>query len=61
MRERDLLYSLNHPNIINLLQNFKDDDDLYFVFEHQVNGTLDELMRACNQSLGEDLVKIYMA
>ena len=23
MRERDLLYSLRHPNIINLLQTFK--------------------------------------
>ena len=34
---------------------------MYFVFEHALDGTLDELLRGCKYKIGEDLVKIYMA
>ena len=41
LREKEILNSIRHFNIIQLLTTFKDDEHLYFVFELGVNGTLD--------------------
>mmetsp|Transcript_41780 Transcript_41780/g.63802 ORF Transcript_41780/g.63802 Transcript_41780/m.63802 type:complete len:141 (+) Transcript_41780:194-616(+) len=63
MREKDLLDSLRfkHANIINLLSTFKDENNLYFVFEQAPNGSLDELIRNCRGQLGEPITKILFA
>lgn len=47
LREKELLDALRfrNTNIINLLATFKDPNNLYFVFEHAPNGSLDELIR----------------
>lgn len=47
MRERNLMNELNHPNIVNLLCTFKDDVNLYFIFEVAINGNLDQLVKKC--------------
>ena len=61
-REKDLLNSLQHPTIIKLLKTFKDSDNLYFVFEHAINGTLDDFVKlTCKNKVGEELVKILFA
>lgn len=60
-REKELLNSLEHPTIIKLLKTFKDDQQLYFVFEHASNGTLDDFVKTCKNRIGEDLVKIQFA
>ena len=41
LREKEILNSLKHFNIIELFTTFKDDEQLYFVFEIGQNGTLD--------------------
>ena len=61
IRERDLLLSLNHNNIIKLIATFQDDENLFFVFEHADNGMLEVLIKMCKCRLGEDLIKIYMS
>mmetsp|Transcript_1656 Transcript_1656/g.2927 ORF Transcript_1656/g.2927 Transcript_1656/m.2927 type:complete len:301 (+) Transcript_1656:93-995(+) len=63
VREKCLLDSLRdkHFSIINLLSTFRDQTNLYFVFEHAPNGTLDELIRTCKGQLGEGIVKVYFA
>ncbi|KAM3128610.1 hypothetical protein pb186bvf_019307 [Paramecium bursaria] len=40
---RKILYRLNHPNIIKLLNHFEDDSYVYFVFDFYSNGTLRNL------------------
>lgn len=63
LREKELLDSLRfrHLNIINLLSTFKDSKNLYFVFEHAKNGTMDDLIRKCKGSIPENAVKILFA
>ena len=63
LREKDLLDHLRdkNPHIIKLCSTFKDDMNLYFVFEHAPNGSLDDLIRACRARVGEDIVKILFA
>ena len=61
MREKNLLYKLKHPNMIQLCANYMDDEYLYFVFEHCENKTLDDLIKLCKKRMGEDLIKIYAA
>lgn len=75
LREKDLLNSLQHTNIIQLISTFKvsqissifnsvlykDEENLYFVFEHAENGTLDDFVKQCKGRPGEDLVKVLMA
>lgn len=34
INEAKMLYELNHPNIIKLLNHFEDDDYIYFVFKY---------------------------
>lgn len=47
LRERNLMNELKHPNIVNLLCTFKDDVNLYFIFEVAINGNLDQLVKKC--------------
>ena len=61
MREKELLNTLKHENIIKLIATFQDDKNLFFVFEHAENGMLEDLIKMCKRRLGEDLIKIYMA
>ena len=63
LREKELLDSLRfrHLNIINLMSTFKDSKNLYFVFEHAKNGTLDDLIRKCKGYIPENAVKILFA
>ena len=61
MREKLILNTLKHPNIIELITTFQDENNLYFVFEHAENGMLEDLIKMCKRRLGEDLIKIYMA
>jgi len=63
LREKDLLDYLRNKNehIIKLCSTFKDETNLYFVFEHAPNGSLDDLIRACRNKLGEDIVRILFA
>ena len=52
---------MKHPNIIKILSTFKDEENLYFVFENAENGNLDEFVKFCRNKVGEDLVKILFA
>lgn len=40
MRERDILRTLDHPNIIKLLSTFQTPDELHYVMEYAENGEL---------------------
>jgi serine/threonine protein kinase len=61
LREKEILKALKHPTIIRLLKTFKDEENLYFIFEHAENGTLDDFIKFCHNKVGEDLVKILFA
>lgn len=61
LRERDLLLKLKHFNIIKVLSVFKDEQNLYFVFENAQNGTVDQLITKFKNKLGENLVKHLFA
>jgi len=61
LRERDLLLCLNHPNIIKMYSCFKDEHNLYFVFENAANGDLDRLIKRTQSKLSEDVVKLMFA
>lgn len=43
--EVDILYKLNHPNIIKLYTHFEDEESIYLVLEYADQGTLLDLMR----------------
>lgn len=59
-REKELLYELKHPNIIELIGTTKDLVNLYFVFECCKNGTLDDLIKKY-RGLPVDVVKVMFA
>lgn len=61
MREKELLTDLKHPNIIELYTTFKDDKNLYFVFEVGQNGTLDDLIKATRGKLTEPAIRVMFA
>jgi serine/threonine protein kinase len=61
LREKELLHDLKHPNIIQLFTTFKDDKNLYFVFEIGPNGTLDDLIKVLKGNITEEIVKIMFA
>lgn len=52
---------LKHPNIVQLITTFSDEEKLYFVFEHCENKTMDDLIKICNKRMGGELIKIYLA
>ena len=62
-REKVILTEVEEsPLAIKLLATFKDDDYLYFVFEHCQYGTLAEVCNSFeNQCLPLDMVKFYSA
>lgn len=60
IREKELLNSLKHTNIIQLFATFKDDDNLYFVMENGPNGSLDDLIKK-TKGIKEHVIKILMA
>ncbi|CDW77165.1 3-phosphoinositide-dependent protein kinase-1 [Stylonychia lemnae] len=69
-REKQLLTELQHPNIVKLVTTLKDEENLYFIFEHCPNGTLFDLIsKKCTEiviqfyieKLDERLVKYYTA
>jgi len=61
LREKELLHELKHPNIIQLFTTFKDDKNLYFVFEIGPNGTLDDLIKVLRESVDENVIRIMFA
>ena len=61
LREKNLLAELKHPNIIELYSTFKDDKNLYFVFEIGPNGTLDDLIKKMKGCMNEKIVQIMFA
>ena len=56
LREKEILNSLKHFNIIELFTTFKDDEQLYFVFEIGQNGTLDQLIKTLKRDLNEPII-----
>lgn len=44
MREKELLYEMDHPFIIKLLGTTQDEESLYFVFENCANSDLTALI-----------------
>ena len=43
------------------MHTFKTDENLYFIFEVALNGSLDELIYHCKGRVGEDIAKILFA
>lgn len=60
IREKELLNSLKHTNIIQLYATFKDAENLYFVMENGPNGSLDDLIKK-TKGIPEDIIKIMFA
>ena len=56
LREKNLLAELKHPNIIELYSTFKDEKNLYFVFEIGPNGTVDDLIKKMKGNLNEKMI-----
>ena len=61
LREKEILNSLKHFNIIELFTTFKDDEQLYFVFEIGQNGTLDQLIKTLKRDLNEPIIQLMFA
>jgi len=61
MREKKLMETLKHPNIVELKSTFQDEKNLYFVFEVARFGSLDKLVRKCQNSVGEHIVRLFFA
>ena len=61
LREKELLAELKHFNIIELYSTFKDNINLYFVFEIGPNGTLDDLIKKLRNNFSEKIIQIMFA
>lgn len=61
MREKKLMETLKHPNIVELKSTFQDEKNLYFVFEVARFGSLDKLVRKCQNNIGEHIVRLFFA
>jgi len=61
LREKELTVKLKHPSIVKLYNTFKDDTNLYFVFECCNNGSLDEIIRDAKGTMPIELVKTWFA
>lgn len=60
MREKELLYEMDHPFIIKLLGTTQDEESLYFVFENCANSDLTALISE-RKKLDVNLVRLYSA
>lgn len=58
VREKDILFACDHPNIIKLHFCFKDSKSLYLVFDFLSNGDLYNLIKV-KKNLTEDETKFY--
>lgn len=58
VREKDILNSLDHPNIIRLENTYQDENYLYFCLEYHPIGDLAQLIRSKN-GLSLDLTRFY--
>ena len=56
-REIEIMYTLKHPNCIQLFGNFEDDSFFYFIMEYAPKGNLYNLIRA-NKNEGLDKVLV---
>lgn len=48
-RERDILMTAKHPNIVHLECTFSDEDNLYFLLEYVENKSLSELLKVMSK------------
>ena len=58
MREKDIMFGFDHPNITRLEMTFQDQDSLFFLLEYAPNGDLASLIKK-EKRLGIDLVRFY--
>lgn len=58
MREKDIMDSLNHPNIVRLENTFQDDNSCYFCLEYHPLGDLASLIRG-KKKLSVELTRFY--
>jgi len=58
--EKNILQKCDHPNIIRLLRTFRDDENLYFVFDLLPNGDLRSRIRK-HEGLSIPVVQFYTA
>lgn len=52
-RERDILQTIKHPNIVSLECTFQDNETLYFLLEYVSNGSLSQLLKLISKSANE--------
>ena len=58
MREKDIMFGFDHPNITRLEMTFQDQNSLFFLLEYASNGDLAGLIKK-EKRLGIDLIKFY--
>jgi 3-phosphoinositide dependent protein kinase-1 len=58
--EKEILSTLDHPNVIKLLNTFQDKNKLYFVLEYASNGDLSSYIRS-QGALSYELARYYTA
>ena len=66
IRERDLLFKMDHPNILKIHHAFKHEKWLYFDLEFVPNGDLHVFIERFKNvpgafGIGKDLTRLYMA
>jgi serine/threonine protein kinase len=58
-REKDLLLELNnHPNVVKLLGTGRNEENVYFIFELALNGSLESLIKQKGR-LSLELTRAY--
>lgn len=58
MREKDIMFDLEHPNIARLEKTFQDPDSLFFLMEYAPNGDLSGLIKR-EKKLPDKLTRFY--
>jgi len=58
MREKDIMFDLDHPNVARLEMTFQDQASLFFLMEYAPNGDLAGMIKR-EKKLSESLTKIY--
>eukprot|EP00347_Sterkiella_histriomuscorum_P001996 403369877 len=61
IKEKKLLLSLNHQNIIRLYQTFQDENYVYFMYEFMTKGTLARMIRKFKNQFPLNLARFYAA